>query len=1004
MGPRAKIEFEDTIPIERRLGGYGDIELGQTYGGVYTPAYSLVQIALEDPQHRDPQSNLFHEAFHFVEDHFATPEELAVAKRENPILRSQVEKFLGMKPGQLDQLSDFEVRAYAFERYMNDRFRGQHPGGIHAALRRFFERGFDYIRRIRNYLHGLGFKTTSDFFATVASGEPATRPSRMIEGGQPSRITGDYAARASFPTTREAYQAIWDRFMEGTQDLSRRVQQLEEDVRARQFGTLPDSQAFYEMKRLFPGKRDFRVREFNRLLMKPLFEHLERNHISAKEFGNYLYARHAVERNKKLGVLYEPTHDFFKAMTDPSIVGASGMSQNEANAIITRAMTSPKRQGYIDGTVFVHKIIDFINTAMVEGDLETQGTIDVWNAMYREYVPLSGFEDEEDEDGPRTGGSFDVRGKEVKAAFGRRSKANNPLENLLNLAYRTIERAEKNRYKRSLADALNALTPADRADMGVRINIGPMKKQINKATGRVEQVPDPGVRFSPHSVHFKVRGQSWFIHFDERAMAEVVNRMSPDQLNPLAMGLLDIQNKLKALWTHYSPDFLVRHFLARYPIEAFMNAIETEGLKGAAKVWWRGQPLGSEAVRAIFRNGGTEPIDRYWAEMKAQGGAMMFRNMRDMDLMREDLKLGLRALRGGPLRTVGDRLVAVREAMDHITNTLDNALRLSVFAAARERGLSPQKAAMMARDATVDFQLKGKWANAIGVWFPFGNVATQTAARMAKAVTRSKVMKTVFAATIGAGFALSAWNYLGGGVDKDGIPFFEKVPEWERRLNFIMMNPFNPDAEGRPDVIKVPMPYNWAMPLSIGYASGGVVWGKMGTAAALTQVTQSVLEAMSPVGPIMENPTDVLMPELARPFGHLFTNKDAFGRPIHSDPTFQKVPNAYYGKKDYKGIERTGVYWKSLAESINDLTGGTPKKRGLIDIYPEDYREMFDYAFGTQKRLLMNIYKTAKDVQKGKHDPTHVPMERVFHGTDYDAANRHLAYEKSYKQKHPQER
>ncbi len=143
-------------------------------------------------------------------------------------------------------------------------------------------------------------------------------------------------------------------------------------------------------------------------------------------------------------------------------------------------------------------------------------------------------------------------------------------------------------------------------------------------------------------------------------------------------------------------------------------------------------------------------------------------------------------------------------------------------------------------------------------------------------------------------------------------------------------------------------------------------------------------------------------PELARPLVYLATNEDYAGRPIREHPDRQQGPNAESGKKDMQGRVRTGEGWKYVAKEINQLTGGSRNKSGWIDLYPEDIRQVFNYILGSQRRLVQNIYESGKAIYLGgMPEPTKVPLERVIRGTDYDAANRALAYERSMKAKQP---
>jgi hypothetical protein len=53
----------------------------------------------------------------------------------------------------------------------------------------------------------------------------------------------------------------------------------------------------------------------------------------------------------------------------------------------------------------------------------------------------------------------------------------------------------------------------------------------------------------------------------------------------------------------------------------------------------------------------------------------------------------------------------------------DNAQRLATMHSALQQGRSPQQAALMARDATIDYQLRGNWSNIMSLWEPFFNTA-----------------------------------------------------------------------------------------------------------------------------------------------------------------------------------------------------------------------------------------------------------------------------------------
>jgi hypothetical protein len=113
-------------------------------------------------------------------------------------------------------------------------------------------------------------------------------------------------------------------------------------------GGLPDQSQFAVLKRLFPGKRFARHDEFDKQHLVPLRDFMREEGITMDDAGEYLYASHAPERNDKVGQMYEPTHQFARARTDSSVVGASGMSTDEARAALARYQRGPKAAAFAE--------------------------------------------------------------------------------------------------------------------------------------------------------------------------------------------------------------------------------------------------------------------------------------------------------------------------------------------------------------------------------------------------------------------------------------------------------------------------------------------------------------------------------------------------------------------------------------------------------------------------------------------------------------------------------
>jgi N12 class adenine-specific DNA methylase len=800
---------------------------------------------------------------------------------------------------------------------------------------------------------------------------------------------------------------------EGLSDYSHRMKIMENNVEALfnkwvdPNGDLPDAHQFHALKRLFPGKVGDIVKDFNKEHFVPLDRSLRKNGITEVQAGDYLYAKHAEERNRVKAALYaQPQfygtpqeHQFSRAARDPNLVGASGMSTAEARAIVAKAEKGPKAAGYADLRKRVAEIRKFTSGEMLRTGLEGPDAVSEWARTYTDYVPLKEWDNpEEAPDNANNGrgrGRGDIRGPENKYAFGRRSKADNPLIHIISQASRTIDRGERNVVLNGAARAFAGLQHNGvnlGRDLGVHLNRGRPVRKIDPNTGLATTIDSAMDRFGNNAVQFKNTGRPLYMVFDDPRVADAFRRWSPASLWGPLKAVQWTTNKMKSLWTHYSPTFIVRHN-SRYFIEGLLNSFELKetGPHSAVTYTKQGFPLIGEATRAIFARERGEPageLGQHYDILKRQGAFMAMRTMRDIDQLKDDMRIRLNDMgraKRNPIKIWHDAV----QAMNDVSSVWDNAQRLTTGSMALKQGKTPQQAAILARDATIDYQFRGLWSNMMGIWEPFFNTALRTGFRMGGAVKRSHIMRNVFFGTIAMGLAASAWNYLIGGKDTDGVPFFDKIPPWERNKGFILLNPWNTDAKGRPMAIKWPFPYNWSFPLSMGYGFGNFMFGRNETIGGVLKdmFLKPFLSTFSQVG---EEGIGVrsVVPELLRPEYDVARNTNWKDRPVHQDQAFQNKPNAWSGFKNKGDYVRTGEGWKEIAQFLNGVSGGSRVKSGYFDFYPEDIREVFNPFIGTQLGFGNQIIKTVKSIAEGGLPASaEVPIGHLFYGQDYDAAD-----------------
>jgi hypothetical protein len=186
LGPELskRVQIDDIIPVETT--GVKEEQLKAADAGRrdllgVTEGSRLVRISLAQPTDQLRQTT-FHEAFHLLDNlRLFTPEERRTFDNDEPAIRQFLQRavdrlpyFKGLNVDEIARSPD-ELRAYGFEAYTALRNANAATPGLTGGLRRLFERGYQFLRKVANGLKGKGFRTADDVFKRVESGEVASR-------------------------------------------------------------------------------------------------------------------------------------------------------------------------------------------------------------------------------------------------------------------------------------------------------------------------------------------------------------------------------------------------------------------------------------------------------------------------------------------------------------------------------------------------------------------------------------------------------------------------------------------------------------------------------------------------------------------------------------------------------------------------------------------------------------------------------------------------------------
>ncbi|HFT6317604.1 TPA: LPD5 domain-containing protein, partial [Escherichia coli] len=222
---------------------------------------------------------------------------------------------------------------------------------------------------------------------------------------------GAYYSRTSSLTPEET---IASRFVRQMQDKFQVLKAVQENIR-KTGGKIDDSNNAYMAEELFHGKAENDLNVMKERYVQPLAKLLADYKIAQADLDEYLYARHAPERNAHIAKINPKMPD-----------GGSGMTNAEAAEIMQRVRNSGKQAQYDRLAGIIDDMLARRRELIREAGLEESGVVDAWQNAYRYYVPLKG----QDIDGvvslPRTGKGFTIGGRESRQAMGRASRAQSP--------------------------------------------------------------------------------------------------------------------------------------------------------------------------------------------------------------------------------------------------------------------------------------------------------------------------------------------------------------------------------------------------------------------------------------------------------------------------------------------------------------------------------------------------------------------------------------------------
>lgn len=804
---------------------------------------------------------------------------------------------------------------------------------------------------------------------------PADVRMAMFSKANSRNNMGDVGGATWQMREKSSTEEFTDLWLTRLQDKYRRVFKLQEDVAKGKGGQVLKGQDFRMAEELMYGKA---ANDLERLESQTdkITQSLKENGITVEDLDEYLYNTHAKERNAVIRERTEGKNDAGSGKTDEQVDRYfAGLSSDKRAKLEATAGT-------------VREILQDTRNAMIELGLETKETIDAFEQMFENYVPLQGkSQDEADlaySPYPNGGTGFSVSGATTKKAKGRFTETEN-------IVAQVIAQNAAVRIKGRTNEAMNALYE-------LALN------NPNESVWKVLDKEKDGYKSDdPNIVSVRVNGVQKAIRFKDASYAQSLRSMNMPQKNHFVKLMGSINSWLRAAFTSRNPEFILSNFSRDIQSAVFNASAEAEiegGFLNGTGAMRRIFNLVGPTLKALIKEEVGADVDpsvkKYYAEFKEDGGKTGWAYQKSLEDIASELKVDDSG------KTNAQKLIGgVKGALEFVegmNDAFENSIRLSAYIAAREGGVSREKAAQFAKNITVNFNKQGEWGPAVNATYLFFNASVQGSARILRSLGSLKppmrpdgskrewyerattAQKAAGGMVIMSGL-LTLLNRASSDEDEDGELFYNKIPDYVKERNLIIMRP-----DGK-NYWKIPMPYGYNIFANLGTTAVEVASGDRQPLEGLSFFAMSMMNAFSPISfgqaeSLGRQVTKTSIPTAFKPFFEAYAfNETYFGGPVKAEqyPFGTPKPNS---SMSFRSPEEL----KQFFSWVNEATGGSEDVPGVIDINPDGAWYIFEYFLGGTGRFVTRSIETGRKISADRTenpidlDFNDIPFARIVYG------------------------
>lgn len=762
---------------------------------------------------------------------------------------------------------------------------------------------------------------------------------------------------------------------------------------------LPDEVNTYRKEELFHGKVADDLQDLEERHVKRLAEVMARRGVTHGELDLFLYARHAQERNR-----------FIREERDPSNRSGSGMTDEEARMILQKARDEGKFQALSDSAQVVYNMLEENRTRMQESGLLDEEAVGGWREQFQYYVPLKGFAALDAEPINRVGRGFSIGGKETLAAAGRRTLADSPLAFAFHDVSNKIIRARRNEIAVSFLNMVEKYP-----DPKMWRVYDPSKKGMAPKEkvdfDRAERIDEPG---TPRFFAAKRDGKTYYIEIKDQLLNRAMHNAGVEQVDGIARILINTTGAatrfLSSMNTTLNPEFFIVNAARDVQAALFNMLAEQQIQDGKAKGKKIAQDMIEDALpawRAFARGlrgkqGTTQKqreMDQYYREFREDGAMTGWAMQMTAEQQQQRLERLARHAGGGTIAGAEKAFEGALKFVEEANLSVENAIRLSAYANARKQGLTRDQAASLAKNLTVNFNRRGEISTVANSLYMFFNAAIQGNAQIIRSLANDPrkiggltIAQKAAAGMVGVGIATTLYNAAFSAIDDDDESFYDKIPDYVKQRNIVLMSPYGENY------VKIPLPYGYNIFHVAGVAAAEAFDGSRSPGDAALMTMLSAFDAFSPLGlaetdDLGVGATKLVSPTVTLPVVELIANENHFGSPIMREnfPTGTQLPDSSLSMRN------TATWAKELSRFLNRATGGEEHVDGAIDVSPDAFEHLMEFAFGGLGRFTLRSWNYGEKALRGEEvEAREIPFIRQLYGEPSKFENMGLYYDRRH--------